>query len=158
MVSKEPPPISRYGGIRTDEKRQNSSILIYGNTTRESRIWTNCLASPDLEQLLTKTKKELWQAPITSLLGLLCFASFCLAILNTKDQALGTQNRPPPFRLFDQPLTIVRRPSLCTSRLSTLNACDVCLGLVGLVACGERWPMFGRHNFVTFVMQVVLRD
>jgi hypothetical protein len=34
----------------------------------------------------------------TSLLGLLCFASFCLAILNTKDQLLGNKcnNNPPP--------------------------------------------------------------
>ena len=36
----------------------------------------------------------------TSLLGLLCFTSFCLAILNTKDQALGNKcnNNPPPPR------------------------------------------------------------
>ncbi len=49
---------------RWKKDRICSLILIYGNTTRESRIWTDFLASPDLEQSLTKTKKELWQAPM----------------------------------------------------------------------------------------------
>ena len=94
----------------------------------------------------------------TSLLGLFCFASFWLAILNTKDQSLGTWHQPSRFHLLYWPLPIVRRPKPCTSCLSTLYACNTCLGLVGLVACGKRWPIFGCHNLVTFVMQAVCRD
>ena len=47
--------VAALGGVGS----QNES----GNTTRESGLWTIFLASPDLEQLLTKTKKELRQAP-----------------------------------------------------------------------------------------------
>ena len=39
----------------------------------------------------------------------LCSASFCLAILNTKDQSLGTRNRPSHLRLFDRPLPVLKR-------------------------------------------------
>jgi len=45
---------------------QKKSVFIYGNTSRESRIWTNFLASPDLERSLTKTKIELRQPPNAS--------------------------------------------------------------------------------------------
>jgi hypothetical protein len=41
------------------KKTQKSSIFIYGTTNRTKRIWTEYLASPDLEQSLTKTKKKL---------------------------------------------------------------------------------------------------
>jgi hypothetical protein len=44
--------------------RQKKSIFIYGTTNWKKRIWTKFLASPDLEGLLTKTKKELQQSPI----------------------------------------------------------------------------------------------
>ena len=40
----------------------DDSIFIYGTTNRTKRIWTEYLASPDLEQSLTKTKKQLRQA------------------------------------------------------------------------------------------------
>ena len=68
MVPKELPP---YFHVRWNpyrwKKRQNSSVLIYGNTSRESRIWTNFLVSPDLERLPTKNKNELRQAAIMRL-------------------------------------------------------------------------------------------
>jgi hypothetical protein len=44
------------------KKTQKSSIFIYGTTNQTKQIWTGYLASPDLEQLLTKTKKKLRQA------------------------------------------------------------------------------------------------
>ncbi len=46
------------------EKTLKSSIFIYVTTNPKWRIWTELLASPDLELSLTKTKKDLRQPPI----------------------------------------------------------------------------------------------
>ncbi len=60
------PPISTYGGICTDEKNTDKFYFyLQQHTTKESGLWTEFLASPDLERSLTKTKKELRQAPAT---------------------------------------------------------------------------------------------
>jgi hypothetical protein len=45
------------------KKRQKKSIFIYGNNFKEKQIFIWFSANPDLEQSLTKTKKELQQAP-----------------------------------------------------------------------------------------------
>jgi hypothetical protein len=46
-------------------KRQKKSIFIYGTRNRKKQIWTEFLASLDLEPSLTKTKKELRQSSST---------------------------------------------------------------------------------------------
>ncbi len=51
------------------KKTQKSSIFIYGTTNQTKRIWTEYLASPDLEQLLTKTKKNYSKHPMFLLLS-----------------------------------------------------------------------------------------
>jgi hypothetical protein len=45
-------------------KRQKSPFLFTAQQIEKKQIWTKFLASPDLERLLTKTKKELHQSPI----------------------------------------------------------------------------------------------
>ncbi len=58
------PPFPRTVESVQMKKTQKSSIFIYGSTPKESGLWTDFLASPDLERSLTKTKKELRQTPI----------------------------------------------------------------------------------------------
>jgi hypothetical protein len=53
--------------VSLKQKELKSSILIYGTRIRTQQIWNNFSASPDLELLLAKTKKELWQAPLITL-------------------------------------------------------------------------------------------
>jgi hypothetical protein len=60
--------------------------------------------------------------------------------MNERFVLLGTipESDTPAIRWFARPLPVVRRPSGFTICLSTLYACDPCLGLVGLVACDKQ--------------------
>jgi hypothetical protein len=56
-----------------EEKHLKNLFFIYGTTFQKNRIWTEYLASPDLEQSLTEIKKELLQAPIAHFISHVIF-------------------------------------------------------------------------------------
>ena len=65
---------------------------------------------------------------------------------------------PKRYKVIQLGSNQVRRPSPLTSGLSTQYTGDICLVLVGLVACGERWPIFERYTFVTSITGAVHHD
>ena len=90
----------QYGRSRAilDATGRRNQVSIRPVSSQQTR-WSSILAY----------KIELWRCGncfsklCTSLLGLLCFTSFHLAILNTKDQTLGNKcinNNPPPPALL----------------------------------------------------------
>ena len=91
----------------------------------------------------------------TSLPGLLCFASFCLGYFKHRRQAAMYLNLTLPFLLVQSTPTHHPMTKPFHQLPSTLCACDVCLVLVGLVACGEQELIFKQYKFVRSVTGVV---
>ena len=144
--------------VRKGESARNLSCI--------EMISFQCRLNPDVFARLRSGRnipillESYWNAQHldTSLLGLLCFTSFCLAILNTKYKSQVPETNPPTSACLMDPLPIIQQPGPFISCLSALYACNVCLSLVGLVACGKWWSIFECYNFVTLMTQAVCLD
>ena len=96
-----------------------------------------------------KQQQKPWYYSMTYFTYLAFVNKFVVSRCHYQAQEIKAAEKDPPFPLLAS-ISPIPSPNdhPFTNHLGTLSACNVCHGLVRLVACGELWLVFKRYNLL----------